>query len=62
MEVWLLERVFKAAVKTDMIVFPSPPIDLDLGFVQRIEYLRAQLLVPQYPIRRLDIAVSIRPE
>jgi len=42
------------------VVVPSPLLDQDRGFFQRIEDLRIQQLVPELAVERLAVAVLPR--
>jgi hypothetical protein len=42
------------------IVVASPAFDEDLGFAQRIEEFPVQRLIPQLPVKGLDIGVILQ--
>jgi len=42
------------------VVLTAPALDEDLGFVQRIEEFPVQQLIPQLPVKGLDIPVLPR--
>ena len=49
--------VSERAVRSDRIVVLSPLLDQDGGFLQRIEDLSVQELVPEFAVKALIIAV-----
>lgn len=42
------------------VVVPPPLLDQDTGFLQRVEDLPVQQLIPQLPVERLDVPVLPR--
>ena len=54
--------VSPAAMKTDMIVFPSPAIDQDLGLTMRLEDFRIeQFPLPFNQVTQIDAYRSAKP-
>jgi hypothetical protein len=47
-------------VRPDGIVFLSPALYQDLGFLQGIEDLAVEQLIPQFPIKALVVAILPR--
>ena len=44
-------------MRPEAIVFPSPALDKDLRFRQRIQHLAVEMLIPELPDMGLDVAV-----
>ena len=54
---WPILQRTKRALR---VVLTAPALDEDLGFVQRIEEFPVQQLIPQLPVKGLDIPVLPR--
>ena len=52
--------IAQCAMRPNSIVMPSPLLDDDLSFSQRVEDLTVQSLVPQFAIKALAVAILPR--
>ena len=54
---WSRRTVAQGTMRPEAIVFPSPALDKDLRFHQRISYLVVKRFIPELPDEGLDVAV-----